>query len=82
MLKRALTGLIRFYQKGVSAGKPATCRFQPTCSEYAVRAIRRHGAGRGSWLSVKRLARCHPWGGAGFDPVPKRPANSGQGEAT
>ena len=78
MLARTLTGLIRFYQQWVSVAMPAACRFQPTCSEYALRAIRRHGPGRGGWLSVKRLARCHPWGGAGFDPVPKGPANNGE----
>ena len=46
------------------------CRFQPTCSEYALQALREHGGFRGGWLTVRRLARCHPWGGAGFDPVP------------
>lgn len=46
------------------------CRFHPTCSAYAAQALRRHGAGRGSWLALRRLARCHPWGGCGEDPVP------------
>lgn len=46
------------------------CRFQPTCSDYAVEAVRRHGPLRGTWLAFKRLARCHPWGGHGYDPVP------------
>lgn len=46
------------------------CRFQPTCSEYALDALKRHGPGRGSWLAVRRLARCHPWGSSGYDPVP------------
>lgn len=81
MLKTALTALIRLYQQWVSVRMPGVCRFQPTCSEYAVRAIRRHGPGRGGWLSIKRLARCHPWGGAGFDPVPARPANAERREA-
>lgn len=81
MLKTALTALIRLYQQWVSVAMPGVCRFRPTCSEYAVRAIRRHGAGRGGWLSIKRLARCHPWGGVGFDPVPKRPADNGRREA-
>jgi putative membrane protein insertion efficiency factor len=47
------------------------CRFHPTCSAYAAQALRRHGAWRGSWLALRRLARCHPWGGCGEDPVPK-----------
>lgn len=81
MLKTALTAVIRLYQQWVSVAMPGVCRFQPTCSEYAVRAIRRHGAGRGCWLGIKRLARCHPWGGAGYDPVPKGPANGGEREA-
>ena len=48
---------------------PAHCRFQPTCSQYAIDAIRRHGVGRGLWLAVRRLGRCHPFGGCGYDPV-------------
>ena len=48
----------------------AACRFEPTCSVYAMEAVRRHGAGRGGWLAVKRLARCQPWGGGGCDPIP------------
>lgn len=69
---RALRGLVRGYQ-AVRAGRPSPCRFVPSCSVYAVEALERHGAGRGSWLTVRRLARCHPWGGSGFDPVPERP---------
>ncbi len=48
------------------------CRFQPTCSQYALEAIAAHGAARGWWLALKRIGRCHPWGAAGFDPVPER----------
>ena len=70
MLKRALVGVIRLYQVGISAWTPATCRFTPTCSAYAIQALERHGAGRGSWLAFRRLMRCHPWGGQGYDPVP------------
>ncbi|HTZ09613.1 MAG TPA: membrane protein insertion efficiency factor YidD, partial [Acidimicrobiales bacterium] len=52
------------------AGRPSPCRYLPTCSDYAAEALERHGAGRGSWLAVRRLGRCHPWGGRGVDPVP------------
>ena len=48
----------------------SNCRFQPTCSQYAEEALRRHGAFRGGWLMMRRISRCHPWGGAGYDPVP------------
>ncbi len=61
---------IRFYQKGISPLKPPVCRFMPTCSHYGAEAIERYGAGRGSWLLVKRLARCHPFCRGGWDPVP------------
>jgi len=66
-----LRGAIRAYQLLVIPLMPAGgCRFQPTCSHYADEAIARHGARRGGWLAIKRIARCHPWGGAGIDPVP------------
>ena len=70
MLARALIAAIRFYQKGISPLKPPVCRFMPTCSHYGAEAIERYGAGRGSWLLVKRLARCHPFCRGGWDPVP------------
>lgn len=62
--------LIRMYQYCVSPMLGPSCRHLPTCSEYAEHAIRRHGLMRGGWLAVKRLARCHPWGTSGHDPVP------------
>ena len=61
---------IHFYRYCLSPIKPPTCRFVPTCSEYAVQAIRKYGPIKGVWLALKRLCRCHPWGGSGYDPVP------------
>jgi putative membrane protein insertion efficiency factor len=65
---------IRGYRR-VSAGRTPRCRFDPSCSTYALEALERHGAARGSWLTLRRLARCHPWGGMGWDPVPDGKAN-------
>ena len=62
--------LIRGYQLFLSPVLPASCRYTPSCSAYALEAVRRHGAVAGGWLAAKRLARCHPWGGWGHDPVP------------
>ncbi|HEX3426935.1 MAG TPA: membrane protein insertion efficiency factor YidD [Acidimicrobiales bacterium] len=67
-----LLGLIRGYQLA-RHGRPSPCRYFPSCSVYAATAVRRHGAVRGSWLALRRLCRCHPWGGFGADPVPDRP---------
>ena len=61
---------IRLYQRFVSPLLPPACRFTPTCSAYAAEAILRHGIARGGWLALRRLMRCHPWGGSGYDPVP------------
>ncbi len=61
---------IRFYQKFISPLTPPTCRFTPTCSHYAVEAIRKHGPFKGLALAVWRILRCNPWGGSGYDPVP------------
>ena len=61
---------IRFYQLCISPFTPPCCRFTPTCSQYAIEAVRKHGAVKGVWLAVKRISRCHPWGGSGYDPVP------------
>jgi uncharacterized protein len=64
-------GLIRFYQGAISPHTPAACRYAPTCSQYAAEAVQKHGALRGTWLALKRISRCHPWGGSGYDPVPE-----------
>lgn len=70
MLRRLFILPIRFYQVAISPLFPPVCRFTPTCSQYAVEAIMRHGVVKGSWLAIRRIARCHPWGGSGYDPVP------------
>jgi uncharacterized protein len=68
--RRGLVAFIRAYRLVISPALPPACRFTPTCSQYALEAIRRHGAARGSWLAVRRLARCHPFNPGGFDAVP------------
>jgi uncharacterized protein len=69
--KRFLLLLIRGYRQLLSPLLPPSCRFQPTCSAYALEAVTQHGAALGSWLAVKRILRCHPWNAGGYDPVPK-----------
>ncbi len=71
-MKKVLIKLIRFYQKHISVLTPPACRFTPTCSQYAVEAIERFGALKGSRLALRRILRCHPWGGHGYDPVPDK----------
>ena len=70
-MKRVLLGLIRLYQRSLSPGLGARCRYEPSCSAYAHEAIELHGAPRGSWLAVRRIARCHPGRPGGYDPVPE-----------
>ncbi len=76
MLKKIATYpfilLIRFYQAAISPYTPAACRFSPTCSSYSLEALQIHGLLKGSWLAIKRIGKCHPWGSSGYDPVPKK----------
>lgn len=65
-----LIQLVRLYRTAISPWLGANCRFDPTCSSYAIEALQRHGILRGTWLAVRRIGRCHPWGGSGYDPVP------------
>ena len=74
VIKAAIAGvfllLVRGYQLLLSPMLGASCRYTPTCSQYAIEAIRKYGPFKGGWLAIKRIARCHPWGGHGHDPVP------------
>ncbi len=70
MIARLLTLIARGWQIGPSRVIPPSCRYSPSCSQYAIDALGKYGAVKGSWLAVKRLMRCHPWGGSGYDPVP------------
>lgn len=80
MLRSVLVVLIRFYQAAISPRLPPSCRFEPSCSHYALEAVERHGAFHGSRLALVRLLRCHPWGGSGYDPVPPvRDSATGEG---
>jgi putative membrane protein insertion efficiency factor len=72
--RQCVCGLIRLYQWTVSPLFPPSCRYAPSCSQYAAEAVTRYGALRGGWLALRRILRCHPWGGAGLDPVPDLPA--------
>ena len=69
-MKQALLKAIRFYRASISPLRPPCCRFVPTCSQYAVQAVEKYGALKGGWLALRRLLRCNPLGGSGYDPVP------------
>ncbi|MCY7353084.1 MAG: membrane protein insertion efficiency factor YidD [Cytophagaceae bacterium] len=69
-MKTIFIALIRFYQIAISPYLGGSCRYTPTCSQYGIEAVRKHGPWRGGWLTLRRFARCHPWGGHGYDPVP------------
>lgn len=74
-MTRFLCRLIRFYQRHISAHSAARCRYSPTCSQYAIEALERFGVVKGSWLAIRRICRCNPWGGHGYDPVPEKYEN-------
>ena len=70
LLAKILIGMIRLYQVTLSPFIGRACRYTPTCSNYGIEAIRKHGPFKGSWLTLKRVLSCNPWGGSGYDPVP------------
>lgn len=70
LLSKLMLALIAFYRTCISPLTPPACRYTPTCSQYAQEAIRKYGPFRGGWLALKRILRCHPFGGSGYDPVP------------
>jgi uncharacterized protein len=70
-MKRLALALIRFYQLTISRVLPSNCRYLPTCSQYTYEAVTKYGIGRGIWMGMKRIARCHPWHEGGYDPVPE-----------
>lgn len=74
-MRYLLIGLVRLYQLIISPHFPSRCLYRPTCSQYSLEALRKHGAVKGLWLSVKRISRCHPWSEGGFDPVPEPDAH-------
>ncbi len=71
-MKYLMIALIKFYQNCISPLLPSVCRYKPTCSEYFIQALQIHGVLKGSILGIKRILRCHPWGGSGYDPVPPK----------
>lgn len=70
LISKVMLALLWFYRHCISPLTPAACRYTPTCSQYAVEAIKKYGPFKGGWLALKRILRCHPWGGSGYDPVP------------
>ncbi|MBQ8831587.1 MAG: membrane protein insertion efficiency factor YidD [Oscillospiraceae bacterium] len=69
-MKKILIALVKFYRKHISPSRPPSCRFSPTCSAYALEALEKYGAAKGTWLTLKRLSKCHPFHKGGYDPVP------------
>lgn len=77
-----LIGLVRFYQLALSPWLGSRCRYQPTCSQYMIDAVREWGPARGGWMGLKRIGRCHPWGGHGYDPVPWQEEPTSENDAS
>lgn len=73
IFSKLLIGLVRFYQLAISPWLGSSCRYSPTCSQYMIDAVKEWGPLKGFWLGIKRIGRCHPWGGDGHDPVPENP---------
>lgn len=72
IFSKFIIGLVRFYQIAISPWIGSSCRYSPTCSQYMIEAVNEWGSLKGFWLGIKRIGRCHPWGGEGFDPIPKK----------
>lgn len=79
-MKQLLIKLFRFYQRFISPMFPPSCRFEPTCSNYGIEAVKEHGALKGGYLAIKRILKCHPFHSGGYDPVPLNPKNDTDGE--
>lgn len=75
IFSKLIVGLVRFYQLAISPWMGKSCRYSPTCSQYMIEAVNEWGPMRGFWMGLKRVGTCHPWGGEGYDPVPKRTLN-------
>jgi hypothetical protein len=73
IFSKLMIGIVRFYQLAISPWIGGRCRYQPTCSQYMIDAVNEWGPLKGGWMGLKRIGRCHPWGGHGFDPVPENP---------
>ncbi|MBD3616104.1 MAG: membrane protein insertion efficiency factor YidD [Gracilimonas sp.] len=76
IFSKLIIGLVKFYQAAISPWLGKSCRYTPTCSQYMIEAVNEWGPLKGFWLGIKRIGSCHPWGGEGYDPVPRRTLNT------